>query len=548
MSGARRRVARACASGNPGVRAPWGTVLAAVLHVLLTIPLAAQPAPLDVVIVGGMVLDGTGAPARRLDVGIRGDRVVALAPSLGTAGVRRVINASGQVVAPGFLDLHAHLEPLLDMPLAESALRQGVTFALGGPDGGSPLPLAPYLDSVRTATVGINVGYLVGHNDVRRAVLGMAARAPSTEELARMRALVAQGMAEGAFGLSTGLLYLPGTYSTVDEVVALAQVAADSGGLYTSHLRKEGIGLLDGVAEALEIGRRARIPVVLTHHKAVGRQMWGQSVRTLAMVDSARRAGTDVMIDQYPYTATHTGIGVLVPSWAMAGGDAEFRARLAVPALRDSIMRGIVDNILNDRGGGDLSRVQFSRVPWDRALEGKTLRDWAERRGLAPTPANGAALVLEAMTRGGGNAIYHVLDEGDVRRIMQSPFTMIASDGRLSRPGELHPHPRAYGTFPRVLGRYVREQQLLDLPTAIHKMTGMPAARLGLTDRGILREGAVADVVVFNPATVADQATFAEPHQYPVGVTMVLVNGAVAVDGGRATGVRAGRVIVRPRR
>jgi dihydroorotase/N-acyl-D-amino-acid deacylase len=504
--------------------------------------------PLDVVITGGLVLDGTGAPAQRLDVGIRGDRVVALAPAVPTAGARRVIDARGKMVTPGFLDLHAHLEPLLDMPLAESALRQGVTFALGGPDGGSPLPLAPYLDSVRTATVGINVGYLIGHNDVRRAVLGMAARAPTPAELARMRALVAQGMADGAFGLSTGLLYLPGTYSTVDEVVALAQVAADSGGIYTSHLRKEGIGLLDGVGEALEIGRRARIPVVLTHHKAVGQQMWGQSVRTLAMVDSARRAGTDVLIDQYPYTATHTGIGVLVPSWAMAGGDTAFRARLAVPAVRDSILRGIVDNILNDRGGGDLSRVQFSRVPWDRSLEGKTLRDWAERRGVPPTAEQGARLVLEAMERGGGNAIYHVLDEGDVRRIMQSPFTMIASDGRLSRPGELHPHPRAYGTFPRVLGEYVRAQRVLALPTAVHKMTGMPAARLGLADRGVLRVGAVADVVVFDPATVKDQATFTEPHQYPVGIETVLVNGVVAVDGGRATGARAGRVLRRPAR
>jgi dihydroorotase/N-acyl-D-amino-acid deacylase len=325
-------------------------------------------------------------------------------------------------------------------------------------------------------------------------------------------------------------------------------VAADRGGIYTSHLRKEGIGLLDGVGEALEIGRRARIPVVLTHHKAVGQQMWGQSVRTLAMVDSARRAGTDVMVDQYPYTATHTGIGVLVPSWAMAGGDADFRARLAVPAVRDSILRGIVDNILNDRGGGDLARVQFSRVPWDRSLEGKTLRDWAERVGVPPTPEQGARLVLEAMERGGGNAIYHVLDEGDVRRIMQAPFTMIASDGRLSRPGELHPHPRAYGTFPRVLGEYVRAQQVLDLPTAVHKMTGMPAARLGLTDRGVLRVGAVADVVVFDPATVKDQATFTAPHQYPVGIETVLVNGVVAVEGGRATGARAGRVLRRPGR
>ncbi|MBY0489412.1 MAG: D-aminoacylase [Gemmatimonadaceae bacterium] len=507
-------------------------------------PRVAQPADsFDVVIRGGMVLDGTGAAARRLDVGIRGDRIVALAASVPTGRAKRVIDATGRTVTPGFIDLHAHLEPLLQLPLMESALRQGVTLALGGPDGGSPLPLAPYLDSVRTAKPGINVAYLVGHNDVRRTVMGMAARAPRADELQQMRRLVAEAMGQGAFGLSTGLLYLPGTYSKVDEVIALAQVASDSGGIYTSHLRKEGIGLLDGVGEALEIGRQAHIPVMLTHHKAVGQQMWGKSVVTLAMVDSARKAGTDVMIDQYPYTATHTGIGVLVPSWAMAGGDAEFRARVARPATKDSILAGIVDNILNDRGGGDLARVQFSRVAWDKSLEGKTLKDWAARRGLTPTPQHGAELVLEAMLKGGGNAIYHVLDESDVRRIMASPFTMIASDGRLSQPGDGHPHPRAYGTFPRVLGEYVRVQHVLTLPVAVHKMTQMPAQRLGLTDRGVLQVGAYADVVVFDPATVKDLSTFTEPHQYPRGIETVVVNGVVAVAASKPTGVRAGRVL-----
>ncbi len=510
---------------------------------------AVQPADsFDLVIRGGMVLDGTGAAARRLDVGIRGDRVVALAASLPTTRARRVINANGRTVSPGFIDLHAHLEPLLQLPLMESALRQGVTLALGGPDGGSPLPLAPYLDSVRAAKPGINVAYLVGHNDVRRAVLGMADRAPNAAELARMRMLVAEAMGQGAFGLSTGLLYLPGTYSKVDEVIALAQVASDSGGIYTSHLRKEGIGLLDGVGEALEIGKQARIPVVLTHHKAVGQQMWGKSVVTLSMVDSARKAGTDVMIDQYPYTATHTGIGVLVPSWAMAGGDAEFRKRVANPITKDSILAGIVDNILNDRGGGDLARVQFSRVSWDKTLEGKTLKDWAIRRNLTPTPQHGADLVLEAMLNGGGNAIYHVLDEQDVRRIMAHPFTMIASDGRLSRPGDGHPHPRAYGTFPRVLGEYVRAQKVLPLATAVHKMTQMPAQRLGLTDRGVLRVGAFADVVVFDPATVKDMSTFTEPHQYPVGIETVIVNGVVAVSDAKPTNARAGTVLTRAHR
>ncbi len=508
---------------------------------------AAQVGRYDLLITGGSVIDGSGAPARRADVAIKGDRIVLVsATPIARDQATRVIDAAGRTVTPGFIDLHAHLEPLLQLPLAESALRQGVTTALGGPDGGSPLPLAPYMDSVRAVKTGINVGYLVGHNDIRRTVMGMSDKAPSPAQLARMRAMVASAMHDGAFGLSTGLLYLPGTYSNIDEVVSLSEVAADSGGIYTSHLRKEGIGLLDGVGEALEIGRRARIPVMLTHHKAVGQQMWGKSVVTLALVDSARKAGTDVLIDQYPYTATHTGIGVLVPSWAMVGGNAEFEKRLLVPALRDSIMRGIVDNILNDRGGGDLRRVQFSRVNWDKTLEGKTLADWAARRKLEPTPSNGATLVLEAVRNGGANAIYHVLDEGDVRRIMTSANTMIASDGRLSQPGDGHPHPRAYGTFPRVLGVYTRDERLMSLETAVFKMTGMPAKRLGLSDRGALREGAYADVVVFDAATVRDAATFAEPHQYPVGIETVVVNGVVAVDRGKATGARAGRVLARP--
>ncbi len=498
----------------------------------------------DILITGGSVIDGTGSPSRRADIGIKGDRIVAVsAATIARTEAALVIDATGRTVTPGFIDLHAHLDPLLRLPLAESALRQGVTTGLGGPDGGSPLPLGPYLDSARRLKVGINVAFLAGHNDIRRTVMGMSDARPTADQLARMKGLLATAMHDGAFGLSTGLLYLPGTYSDIDEVVALAQVAADSGGIYTSHLRKEGIGLLDGVAEALEIGRRARIPVVLTHHKAVGQMMWGKSVETLAMVDSARRAGTDVMIDQYPYTATHTGIGVLVPSWAMAGGREAMEKRLAVPAMRDSVMRGIVQNILTDRGGGDISRVQFARVTWDKSLEGKTLADWARRRNLEPTPEVGATLVLEAMSNGGANAIYHVLDEGDVRRIMVSPHTMIASDGRLSQPGEGHPHPRAYGTFPRVLGEYVRQQKLMSFETAVFKMTGMPAKRLGLRDRGVLREGGFADVVIFDPAAIRDAATFIDPHQYPVGIETVLVNGVIAVESGRPSGVRAGRVL-----
>jgi N-acyl-D-amino-acid deacylase len=532
-------------------RRPRSPLVAPAVLALLT-ACATTPGPVagsqtyDVLITGGTVIDGTGAPGFRADVAIAGDRIALVSrASVPRERARRVIDATNRVVAPGFIDLHAHLDPLPQMPDAESAVRQGVTTAVGGPDGGSPWPLGEYLTAREQQRVGINVAFLVGHNTIRRNVMGMVKRAPAPAELERMRAMVARAMGDGAWGLSTGLKYLPGAWSKTDEVVSLSRVAADSGGIYTSHLREEGLGLIESVAEAIEIGRQARIPVVLTHHKAVGTPMWGKSVVTLAMVDSARRAGVDVMIDQYPYTATHTGIGVLIPEWSFDGGDTAFARRARDPALRDSIEKGIVFNILNDRGGGDLRRVQFSRVSWMRELEGKTLHDWAVMRGLPPTPQTGAELVIEAELAGGANAIYHVLDEGDVRRIMRHPQTMIASDGRLSRPGEGHPHPRAYGTFPRVLGRYVRDEKVLTLEQAVNKMTGMPAARMGLRDRGVLRTGAYADVVVFDPARVADRATFDAPHQYPIGVEFVLVNGVVAVDGERFTGARNGRVLRR---
>jgi len=443
--------------------------------------------------------------------------------------------------------MHAHLEPLPDLPGAESAVRQGVTFALGGPDGGSPLPLGSYMTAREQQGIGINVGYLVGHNTIRERVMGMVNRAPTSEELDRMKALVAEAMGQGAFGMSTGLRYLPGNFAKTDEVIELSKVAADSGGIYTSHLREEGLGLIEGVAEAITIGREAHIPIVLTHHKALGTKMWGASKQTLAMVDSARRAGIDVMMDVYPYTATSTGIGVLIPTWAFDSGDSAFTRRLGDPALRDSIKKGIVFNIMNDRGGGDINRVQFSSARWQPDLNGKTLADWAKQRGMAPTPENGAELVIEAQQKGGASMIYHVLDEADVRRIMQHPQAMIGSDGRLSRPGETSPHPRAYGTFPRVLGRYSRELTLFALETAVYKMTGQSAARLKLRERGVLRAGNFADVVVFDPATIADKSTFEQPHQYPVGIDYVFVNGVAAVADGKFTDARSGRVLKRGR-
>lgn len=525
-----------------------------ILGVALACTPAAQPElavpeqAYDVLITGGEILDGTGAPAFMGDVAVRAGRIARVSRTpLPRSAAARVIDASGKVVSPGFIDLHAHLDPLLRLPDAESALRQGVTTAIGGPDGGGPWPFDAYLDSAEASGTGVNVAFLAGHNTIRRAVMGLEDRAPTPDELARMQRMVAEAMTEGAFGISTGLRYLPGTFASTDEVIALARVAADSGGIYTSHLREEGLGLFEGVGEAIRIARDARIRVVLTHHKAVGQKMWGESRRTLAMVDSARAAGLDVRMDQYPYTATSTGISVLVPSWALEGGDTAFARRAADPVLRDSITRGIVFNLLNDRGGGDLRRVQFARVDWDKSLEGKTLFDLVVREGQEPTPENGAAWVIEVLLRGGASGIYHVLDEQDVERIMRHPWTSVASDGRLSRPGEGVPHPRGYGTFPRVLGVYVRERGVLTLPEAVRKMTSLPASTINLEDRGRIAEGLVADVVVFDPASVRDRATFQEPHQYPAGIPWVLVNGRVVVANGEYTGERAGKVLRRGR-
>ncbi len=504
----------------------------------------ASSTPYDLLITNGTIVDGSGAARFRGDVAISAGKIVRVERgSIPAANAKRVVDANGLIVAPGFIDLHAHLEPITEMPDAQSAAMQGVTLALGGPDGGGPYPFGAYVDSLAKKPLGIDVAFLAGHNTIRRAVMGTENRAPTAAELSRMERMVGESMTQGAFGMSTGLRYIPGFYSNTDEVVALSKVAADSGGIYTSHLREEGVGLLQGVGEALEIGRRAHIPIVLTHHKAIGRQMWGKSVVTLHMVDSARAAGTDVMIDQYPYTASSTSLDVLVPPWALAGGTAELRKRLANPQLRDSITRGVIEYLLNDRGGGDIRRVQFARVAWDHSLEGKTLYDWAIRRNLPTTAQGSAPLVLEGVLNGGASMVYHVIDEADVKRIMAHPMTMIASDGRLTRIGDGVPHPRNYGTFPRVLGHYVRDEKVLSLEQGVHKMTGMSAARLGLADYGCVRVGCVANVTLFDADKIRDVGTFEDPHHYPEGIPYVFVHGQAVVDRGQFTAVRAGQIL-----
>jgi dihydroorotase/N-acyl-D-amino-acid deacylase len=498
----------------------------------------------DIIIKNGTLYTGqTDKPFIQSSIGIIGKKIVKISPKIkGTA--RKIIDAKGLIVSPGFIDLHAHLEPLTLDPQAKSHVMQGVTTALGGPDGGGPLPLSDYFKELEAIGIGLNVGYLVGHNSVRNEVMGMENRAPTASELEKMKTLIAINMNAGAFGLSTGLKYLPGSFSKVDEVIELSRVAAIFGGIYTSHLREEGLGLLEGVQEAILISREANIPVVLTHHKAIGIPMWGASKHTLAMVDSARRLNLDIMMDQYPYTASFTGIAVLIPAWAMEKTkQLDFASRIADATMRDSIKKGIIFNLLNDRGGGDLKKIQFGQFAWKPELEGKTLYDWAIMEKLEPTMENGADLVIQAQLHQGAGCIFHVISEEDVRRIMQHPMTMIASDGRLSEPGKGHPHPRAYGTFPRVLGHYVREEKVLTLSQALYKMTALPAQRLGLKDRGILKVGYYADITLFNPKSIIDQSTFDKPHQYPKGIPYVLVNGKPVVDQGVYKDVRSGNIL-----
>lgn len=499
----------------------------------------------DLIIKNGMVYDGSGLEPVRTDIGISGDRVVTLG-NLSSAKAIEHIDANGWAVTPGFIDMHTHLDPILEMPDAESHVRQGVTLALGGPDGGGPLLLEEHYDSLDQLKLGMNVAYMIGHNTIRENVMGMDDRSPDPGELEAMKSQVRLAMEQGAFGLSTGLKYLPGAFSELEEVISLSKVAAELGGFYSSHLREEGLGLIAGVKEAIVIAREAKIPVVLTHHKAIGKPMWGKSKETLSMVDSARVLGLDIMMDQYPYIASYTGISVLIPAWARAGGQEAFKLRIENSILRDSIKQGIVYNILHDRGGGDLNRILLAKVTWNTELEGKTLKFWAESCDLDPTPEHGADLVIEAQLNGGASCVYFAMSNEDVDRIMQHKMTMIASDGRLTRPGTGHPHPRWYGTFPRVLGHYSRDRQLLPLSEAIRKMTSLPAKRLGLENRGIIKEGAFADLVVFDPETVIDKATFDKPHQYPEGIHYVLVNGTIMVDNNVFTRARGGRIIYGP--
>jgi dihydroorotase/N-acyl-D-amino-acid deacylase len=451
-------------------------------------------------------------------------------------------------VAPGFIDVHSHARRgIFDAPAAENYVRMGVTSVIEGPDGSSPVPLGPFLARLEALAKSINIGFMIGQGSVREAVMGNVDRAATPAELEKMRALVDQGMRDGAFGLSSGLFYVPGRFTSTEEVVELARVAGRAGGIYISHMRDEAAAIVDSVTETIAIGERGRLPTQITHHKIIGRGNWGRSDATLRLVDEARARGVDATIDQYPYTASSTSIqAALLPAWAQEGKREDVLARLREPASRARIKTETVRLIREERGGGDARNIVLARCEWDGALAGRNLAEVARRRGREPSLEGAAEAALWIVEQGGCQAVFHAIGEEDVERILKHPATMIATDGEIPVFGEGSPHPRSYGTFARVLGVYVRERRVLSLEEAVRKMTSFPAQRLSLGDRGLLRAGLKADVAVFDPASVRDRATFDRPHQYAEGFSLVIVNGQVVLESGAMTAVRPGRVLYGP--
>lgn len=523
-------------------------ILAGILACSSTLALA-QPASteqFDVLIRNGHLIDGTGNPWIAADVGIRGDRIVRIGRLAG-ARANQVIDATGLVVTPGFIDPHTHaLRGIFDVPTAESSLLQGVTTLTEGNDGSSPFPIAAHYREIEATGISPNWSVFVGQGTIRERVIGSEDRAATPAELERMKAMVAEAMEQGALGISTGLFYVPGSFTPTDEIVELSRVAASYGGIYISHMREEAAQLLDSVAETIAIGERAGIPVQMTHHKVIGAGNWGASVDSLRMVDAARARGVDITIDQYPYTASQTGITALIPQWAQEGGNAAMIARIDSQETRPTLKAAVVEKILYDRGGGDPKNVFISRNTWNRAMEGKNLAELAEERGMEPSPENAAEVVFDIIKGGGATAVYHAIDSDDIDRIMRHPATAIGSDGPVGVFGEGAPHPRQYGTFARVLGHYVRERGVLTLEEAVRKMSSLSAQRLGIRDRGLLAPGFFADIAIFDADEIRDMATFENPHQYAVGMKYVLVNGELVVAEGQHTGLRPGRILHGP--
>jgi N-acyl-D-amino-acid deacylase len=511
---------------------------------LFAAAVGAHAAHFDVLVRGGRVLDGSGTPWFYADVALNGDRIAAVG-KLPDATATLVVDARGLYVAPGFIDGHTHAGPALarNAALAAAApmLTQGITTVFVNHDGGGPTDLVAQRRALEAHPLGVNVAQLIGHNAVRTEVLNLADRAPDAAELARMAALVRRGMEAGAFGLSAGPFYTPGNFSTTEEHIALARIAAEFDGFYTSHVRDEGdytIGVVSAVDEVILVAREARLPGIVTHIKTLGPRVWGLSGEIIRRINAARADGVELFADQYPYEASATGLtAALVPAWAQEGGAGALQGRLANPETLGRVRREMSENLARRAGA---ENIQIRTFPPDPSLEGLRLDAVARKKLIEPVDA-----AIELIRAGGASIVSFNMDERDLRAFMTQPWTMTCSDGELVAPGEGVPHPRSYGPFPRKIRRYVVEENVLTLEQAVHSMTGLPATVFRLRDRGAIRVGAMADIAVFDLAAVRDRATYPQPHQFSEGMKRVFVNGRLALVDGHVTGEPAGLVLKR---
>jgi N-acyl-D-amino-acid deacylase len=501
---------------------------------------ATQPS-FDLLVRNARVIDGTGAPARTADIGVAGGRITAVG-SLAGASAREVVDAGGRVVAPGFIDVHTHADEIAEHPLAEHFVQMGVTTVIAGNCGASADNIADSFRAIEAARVAVNYATLFGHNTVRRAVMGTERRAPTAAELTKMQQLVEQAMRDGAVGFSTGLQYVPGTYADQAEVIALAKAAARVGGVYASHMRNEGTELESAVRETIEIGEASGLAVEISHLKVDAPSRWGASAKALAMMDSARARGMRVAADVYLYDAASSNLGIRFPSWVLEGGQPKINERLdddvAWARIRDEMKK-----LIRERGleSYDFARIASYRT--DPSLNGLSIPE-AARKVLGKADIDTQLEMMRRMLRAGGaSMVYQFMAEDDIGQILRHPHVAIASDSGLNVMGEGVPHPRGYGNAARALGRYVRERKVIGLEEAVRKMTSLPADHFGFSDRGRIAVGQAADLVIFDPARVADRATYEQPHQYPDGITAVYVNGVAVVREGTHTKARPGQVV-----
>jgi N-acyl-D-aspartate/D-glutamate deacylase len=511
--------------------------------IALSLCLGADPIDADYVIRGATLYDGTGKPGVAADLAIKGQRIVGVG-TFAMKGKPKVIEGKGLIVAPGFIDLHTHSDigifvPGSEMPIAEPKTRsnlnylmQGVTTVVTGNCGFGPVDVGAYLKKLDENKIGTNIAPLVPHNDLRRAVMGNVNRAPTLTELTKMKALVEQGMKDGAWGMSTGLMYTPGSYARTEEVVEMAKVVAAYHGFYASHMRDEGAGLLTSIAETLAIGREAKLPVHISHLKARGRKSWGKGADALIMIERARSKGQAVTADQYPYAAASTYLAaVAIPAIYREGGSKELFARLDDAEQGPKVRKGIADLLADNDDGKALMISSYK----DRSWQGKRLTEIADKEKKSVVD-----LVIEIERNGGATVVIFGMSDEDVRLITRSPFVATASDGSANYPSDSATHPRSYGTFPRKVGRFAVAEKLLPLEQAIRSASGLPADILHLPERGYLKTGHYADVVVFDPKKFRDTATFDKPHQYATGVRYLFVNGVLTIDEGKYTEALAG--------